>query len=66
MNAKQAKRQRYLEQRRNRDSENAQAATEVASQDRDSDPQPGAFYGLPDPDTNHLHLDSTHTDPTHA
>lgn len=38
-------------------SENAQAARECASQDRTTDPEPGAFYGLsPAPDTNpHAH-----------
>lgn len=33
-------------------SENAQAARECASQDRTTDPQPGAFYGLLPPHTD--------------
>lgn len=37
-----------------RESENAQAERECASLDRETDPQPGAFYGLLPP----------HTDPT--
>ncbi len=36
-----------------RESENAQAAREIASLDPTSDPEPGALYGLtPDPDTD--------------
>lgn len=43
----------------NEESENAQAAREVASLDRDDDPQPGAIYGLYDPNP-------TETETTHA
>jgi hypothetical protein len=40
------------------ESENAQAAREIASLSHDDDPEPGAFYGLTPPDTD--------TEPTHA
>jgi hypothetical protein len=41
------------------ESEDAQAIREVESLTHDDDPQPGAFYGLPDPNN-----DLTH--PTHG
>ena len=40
------------------DSENALAERECASLDADTDPEPGAFYGLTPSDTD--------TEPTHA
>lgn len=54
VNAHEYLRQRYTTAAANaaaeEQAENAQAARECASADREDDPQPGAFYGLPDTD----------------